>query len=161
SKNDAPPSIWYLAGIDKLPGNAIPYADYENEWNKLFDGQSSRLSETSISIIHVYNFIREVGAARKPGDDGGIRELHFLSHSWRGGPILVNTLDLSEVLRNNEFRRDPFDKDGRAHKDFIETNYTREQLDQFRAAFSKDAFAFLWGCDATFFWKELIRQTMK
>lgn len=161
--NGTPPSISYFAGIDKLPAGLVSFSDYESEWMKLANGEGSKLSETSISIIHVYDYIRTIGAARKPGDVGGVQELHFLSHAWQGGPILANTTDLYTLFPDmpHSDRRDPFDKDGRASKDFTETNFTGKQLEQFRSAFAHDAFAFVWGCDATFFWKELIRQTLK
>jgi hypothetical protein len=167
SRDDSsPPSIEYFSGIDKISaGGAVSFEEYTEQWKKLRDGRGSKLAETSISIIHVYDHIRKLGASKKPQDKSGIRELHFLSHAFREGPILVNTPDLRELIPEDTpdpldaLRRDPFDKDGRANKDFNEANYTRAQLEQFRMAFSDDAFVFVWGCDATFFWKELIRQT--
>jgi hypothetical protein len=164
NKEDNPPHIFYFPGIDLLAKDSrspVPFKSYETEWGKLFDRKGSMLSESSISIIHVYDFIQTLGATRKSADDGGIRALHFLSHAWRGGPILVNTGDLAKVVRRDASKRDPFDKDGRAEKDFTEENYTRAQLAQFQNAFAKDAFAFIWGCDQTYFYKELIRQTIK
>ena len=151
----SPPPVRYFTGASRLRTDEIPFRDYEREWKSAVDGKGSRLAETSISIIHVYDYIRAIGAARAKGAEAVLRELHFFCHAFEEGPILVNTPDLRKPLE----LRDPFDKDGRALKDFATANFTTEQLQDFRHAFAKDAFSFVWGCDATFFYKELVWQT--
>src|SRR5262249_15497616 len=80
SKDDVdPPPIRYFPGVHNLapgPGQDISVNEYSDEWKKRFERRPSKLSETSISIIHVYDFIQTLGAKRKP-DDAGIQELHF------------------------------------------------------------------------------------
>jgi hypothetical protein len=159
SKDDrTPPSIFYLPGIDKLGSGVIPYSDYETAWSAATNRSGSGLSETSISIIHVYDFIRSIAASKKDSKTG-VRELHFFSHAWQDGPILVNTPDLVGRNDKNAALRDPFDKDCRRTKDFNQANYTSTQLEQFKAAFADDAVTYLWGCDMDQLSKELIRQT--
>ncbi|MBB5510630.1 hypothetical protein [Paraburkholderia atlantica] len=167
-KGAVPPSVRYFPGANKvLPVDGpIAFDDYEKQWKSFIDRRKSKRRlkhesiEKMISITNVYDYVLKIGEGRRRPDGRAIRELHFFCHAFEEGPVLVNTPDLWEVFLPGESKeRDPFDTDGRSSKDFADPNLTSEQRGFFRNAFADDGFAFLWGCNRTFFWKELIRQT--
>jgi hypothetical protein len=105
--------------------------------------------EDSISVSDVYDYLADVGAKRP----NTIKELTIFSHAYAGGPILVNSKDLS----GSNTARDMLDKDPRARKDFTAANM---QLDQFSKAFATDATSIVWGCIAWTFMKKLVLFTI-
>jgi hypothetical protein len=94
-----------------------------------------------ISITHVYDYIINIGNKRP----GTLSEFSVFSHSWWGGPILLNTGERPEYRPGgvNETLRDPYDKDCR-WKDFNPTNMP--DLRAFKAAFKVNCIIKLWGC---------------
>lgn len=100
------------------------------------DALDRRHAADSISIVHVYYYISELGRA----SPGCLRQLHFFSHAFRRGPILLNTSDSNDGVSD---LRDPADKDPRT-KDFLPVNLARYR--QLPAAFANDAYVKNWGC---------------
>lgn len=110
-----------------------------------------RHDDDSISVVHVYDYVADLGATAP----GSLKRLDVFSHAWAGGPILVNTdedAEFSSGARSSE--RDPGDKDGRT-KDFSSTNMPRRA--DFKKAFGSGAIAKIWGCFATTDYRRLIR----
>ncbi|KQX61746.1 hypothetical protein [Angustibacter sp. Root456] len=110
-----------------------------------------------MSITDVYQRVQDIGTK----DAGTLAELSIFSHGWMGGPILVNSDDdrLMTITLNPPVgqpihvqmpvaptSRDPDDKDGRGDLDFSPPTMDAGELKAFRAAFAKDAVAWLWGC---------------
>lgn len=116
------------------------------------DGNEKRRTDDSISIVHVYRHIIELGR-RSPGSVAG---LHVFSHAWAGGPILVNTDQAPRFSGSAE--RDPADKDGRT-KDFSAVNMPERE--HFAAAFAPGAIAKIWGCYATTLYRRMARAAAK
>jgi hypothetical protein len=98
------------------------------------DALERRQNADSISILHVYQHIDALGQTQP----GSVRQLHFFSHGYRDGPVLLNTYD---NIKGDA--RDPTDKDPRT-KDFLPSNLAR--FSNFKAAFMRDAYVKAWGC---------------
>ncbi len=128
-----------------------------------------------MSVTDVYDLICEIGK----NAPGTLKELSIFSHAWMGGPIFVNSYDdrssiytgepmtVYELLRkypdminllNNQYQRDPDDKDARIidfHPNIIEPEY-------FKKAFHEDGFSWIWGCHLLgFIFKNLINMIMR
>jgi hypothetical protein len=116
------------------------------------EANQKRHDDDSISIVHVYRHIIELGR-RSPGS---LAALHVFSHAWAGGPILVNTDQHERYAYSSQ--RDPGDKDGRT-KDFSPANMP--ELEHFAAAFAPDAIAKIWGCYATTLYRRMVRAAAK
>ena len=116
------------------------------------DANEKRRTDDSISIVHVYRHIIELGR-RSPGS---LLALHVFSHAWAGGPILVNTDESRRYAGSPQ--RDPADKDGRT-KDFSPTNMPERE--HFAAAFGRGAIAKIWGCYATTLYRRMARAAAK
>lgn len=116
------------------------------------EANQKRHDDDSISIVHVYRHIIELGR-RSPGCVAG---LHVFSHAWAGGPILVNTDQDSDYADSS--RRDPGDKDGRS-KDFLPINMPDRE--HFALAFAPEAIAKIWGCYATTLYRRMVRAAAK
>ena len=94
------------------------------------------------SVIALYDYIKAVGRAAPRS----ILELHFFTHGWHEGPILIDT-DEDEEHANNPAKRDPKDKDTRL-KDFdIPDVLGAKGGAAFKQAFARTGFVKLWGCD--------------
>lgn len=111
-----------------------------------------RHDDDSISIVHIYRHIIELGRRSR----GSVAGLHVFSHAWAGGPILVNTSQAPEYAHSS--RRDPGDKDGRI-KDFSPVNMPERE--HFAAAFGPEAIAKIWGCYATTLYRRMVRAAAK
>jgi hypothetical protein len=117
----------------------IPIADYWAQIDRWVG------EENSLSMDSVYFYITNC-------PDRSVRELHFFSHGFFDGPVLVNTLRawqggdapwLPVAPRNLGSGREKslFDKDCRsADRPPGESN--------FRSSFATDAIVGIWGCDA-------------
>jgi hypothetical protein len=88
----------------------------------------------TISITDVYDHVIDIGRLAP----GTLLELNFVCHSWIGGPILVNSYERPEYKTG--LNRDPFDKDGRANKDFVSIS------PHFADAFHSRGQTWNWGC---------------
>src|SRR5690606_33369747 len=109
------------------------------------DALERRQAADSISILDVYRHISDLGRARR----GCVRQLHFFSHAYLRGPVLLNTKDANEHVSD---LRDPTDKDPRT-KDFLPVN-----LAQYRSlpdAFDAGTHVKNWGCFASEMKKKL------
>jgi hypothetical protein len=102
------------------------------EWH-FKKGQSGMMT-----ITDVYNDIVTLGLTQP----GSLHELHFFSHGWIGGPILVNSTDRFPYssLRSAD------DVDPRVTKDFSAPQFTPVQQQAFKDAFNAGAFSWCWGC---------------
>jgi hypothetical protein len=98
------------------------------------DALARRQNTDSISIVHVYHYISDLGRAH----GGCLRQLHFFSHAFVQGPILLNTSD-----NEPSDRRDPTDKDPRP-KDFLPVNLAAYR--DLPAAFTSATHVKNWGC---------------
>ncbi|MGA4538446.1 hypothetical protein ACPA54_00460 [Uniformispora flossi] len=112
-----------------------------------------------LSITDVYAAVRAIGSGPDPGS---LAELHFFSHGWMGGPILVDSDDdrtalvptpgpggavsFTRLMLTGMTMRDPDDKDPRAQFDFVAPTMDKPALAEFRKAFAKDGLVWLWGC---------------
>ncbi|WP_147469419.1 hypothetical protein [Corallococcus sp. AB045] len=133
-----------------LQGTVKPHvAKYSETVN-----QKRRHDDDSISILHVYDYLAELGL-KAPG---ALREFHLFSHAWAGGPILANTTEDIGYRSGGTSAalRDPGDKDPRL-KDFDPVNMPR--LADLKAAFATDSVVKVWGCLATTAYRNLIRAT--
>jgi hypothetical protein len=92
-----------------------------------------------MSITDIYALIQGIGAG---ADKGTVTELSFFSHGFMGGPILVNSYDMS----GDPAARDPDDKDAREWKDFQAPTMDAKALGNFKAAFADSAVVWIWGC---------------
>lgn len=116
------------------------------------EANQKRHADDSISIVHIYQHIIELGRQ----SPGCVRGLHMFSHAWAGGPILVNTDQARQYAHSPA--RDPGDKDGRT-KDFSERNMPERE--HFAAAFAPEAIAKIWGCYATTLYRRMVRAAAK
>lgn len=107
------------------------------------------LSQPPMSMLDVYKYVSDIGM-RRPGT---LRALHVFSHSYVGGPILLDTNDWDPLNQ----RRDPSDVDARRHKDFNDTNLPSILASRttpvappirefFVAAWRPPARVVIWGC---------------
>ena len=113
------------------------------------DGIEKRHLADSLSIVHVFDHIIALGGQAK----GSVKRLDFFGHGWKEGPILVNTSERASYKARPD--RDPRDKDGRAHKDFVGIHAN------FKKAFAADAQTKLWGCDYNPLWRRAIQKAAK
>ena len=97
-----------------------------------------RYADDSISIVHVYGYIQDLGVAAP----ASLLRFDIFSHAWVGGPIMINTWEGSAYSSTTS--RDPSDKDGRS-KDFA----SMARVADFKKAFGAGAVAKMWGCQAT------------
>jgi hypothetical protein len=113
-----------------------------------------RHDEDSLSIVHIYAYITDLGAVAP----GSLHRFDVFSHAWMGGPILINTVEDPEFKGNGarSAERDPGDKDGRT-KDFNSLNMPGISASNFRRAFASGASARIWGCFATKDYRHLIQ----
>jgi hypothetical protein len=118
-----------------LMGAKPPYI----ENGETVEAQQRRHAENTISIVHVYAHIAGLGDEAR----GSLREMHYFSHAWIEGPILLNTNEETKYQSSCKGIRDPNDKDARC-KDFCEENISNFQ--GFCRAFAKSAFVKVWGC---------------
>ena len=102
-----------------------------------------RHGDDSISVVHVYEYIKRCGDEAA----GSVVGLHVFSHSYLVGPILVNTYEGADYIAGGakEDERDPGDKDAR-RKDFNGKNL--KDPARLKAAFGADAIIKIWGCFA-------------
>lgn len=118
---------------------------------------SSITVKRSLSATDLYEYIAD-GSLLEVGYTGSgppsIAELHFFSHSFFQGPILVNTSDFSESTA-----RFDGDRDCREAKDFTEANMPERTA--FQKSFRKDAFCVIWGCDGARPISEPMRQALR
>jgi|SRR5882724_2653157 len=140
--------VIYFAGVGEL-GSDVLLTDY---YTAFYTSDRQPL-ESSTSITDVYKYIERAGEFR----EHELMELHLFSHGWAGGPVFTNTIDYYERMGRGESGRDPYDKDGRAAKDFLADNL---QLDEFGRAFKSGATSYVWGCVAWLFMKRLIMETI-
>lgn len=109
-----------------------------------------------ISIVHVYDYIIEIGSKRP----GILSEYSIFSHSYWGGPILLDTNERPDYqvggAKQNE--RDPYDKDCR-WKDFNSTNMP--DISKFKAAFTSNPIIKMWGCLAITSYNRMIYKARK
>jgi hypothetical protein len=95
--------------------------------------------EDSISIVHAYKYIEELGA-KVPKC---LARFDIFSHAYQRGPIFVNTDEAADWPGKADGARDPGDKDARADRDF---NGKAFDLAKFKAAFDPDGLTKVWGC---------------
>ncbi|WP_395703596.1 hypothetical protein [Aquabacterium sp.] len=96
------------------------------------------LSLPITGVEDLYDYIKTSGDTQP----GSIGELHFFTHGYEGGPVLVNTED----RLGDPNSRDPNDLDPRI-KDFgIDTVLGGANGQRFKRAFAGDALIKLWGC---------------
>lgn len=100
------------------------------------DAIGRRQNADSISILHVYQHMSELGRVSR----GSVRQLHFFAHAYLRGPVLLNTYDANEDLSD---LRDPSDKDPRT-KDFLPVNLA--QYKYLPDAFDPHTHVKNWGC---------------
>jgi hypothetical protein len=101
--------------------------------------KAGKLTEKSLSIGDMYGYIAGL-------PDDRIAEVHFFSHAWMGGPILVNT---DKFIFENKLSDTTkyLDKDGRTF-DFLDHLKTIPDLAGFKKKFGINAFSEIWGCNA-------------
>jgi hypothetical protein len=92
----------------------------------------------TLSITDVYTHVQEIGRT----EPGSLGELSFFSHGWMGGPILVDSNDMS----GSPGQRDPNDRDARIFKDFDAPTMDAAALAALGAAFARAGHAWVWGC---------------
>ena len=105
-----------------------------------------------ISAPDLYRYLDAVGTS----DPGRVREVSFFTHSWPGGPILFDTSE--DAAHETSAERDPNDFDGRA-KDFGPPN--SDDWKKLKDALAPGATWHVWGCSATTFFKDLMREALK
>jgi hypothetical protein len=115
----------FMCGTQR-PHTANPHSD-----------QELRKSTDSISIVDVYEYIDRIGRDAP----GTLAQLHFFSHGYSRGPILLNTDD---DVGSKSTDRDPGDKDPR-YKDFLQTNI-KGRWPHLPQAFAPGARVKSWGC---------------
>lgn len=96
-----------------------------------------RKSTDSISIVHIYAYIDKLGRDAPEA----LAQLHFFSHGFSRGPVLMNTYD---DVGNGVADRDPGDKDPR-YKDFLDANI-KKHWPHLPQAFSPAGLVKSWGC---------------
>jgi hypothetical protein len=107
-----------------------------------------------MSITDVYSYLRSVGSARP----GSIQEMSIFSHGYVLGPILVNSFDQTA---DNVRSRDPYDKDGRAHKDFVPPTMDDQFIAALGAAFHPSGYVWLWGCAFDHGYRDVLYQVLR
>lgn len=117
-------NMWEFMCGTQRPHTANPHSE-----------QELRKTTDSISITDVYAYINAIGR-HAPGT---LTQLHFFSHGYSKGPVLLNTDDDSKSSA-----RDSGDKDPR-YKDFFKTNI-KENWPHLPQAFSTGARVKSWGC---------------
>jgi hypothetical protein len=122
---------WH-AMVGALQGTVAP--DIERPRDD--DALARRQKADSISILDVYRHISELGRVCR----GCVRQLHFFSHAWLRGPVLLNTSDGNDAISD---LRDPTDKDPRP-KDFLPINLA--QYKSLPDAFDPSTLVKNWGC---------------
>jgi len=95
--------------------------------------------DKELSILTAYAAIAYLGKIAP----GCVREFHITSHAFYEGPVLINT-DHPGVMTSFE-KQKLIDKDGRT-SDFTHAEFIQGSK-EFKAAFSKDAFSMIWGCN--------------
>jgi len=100
------------------------------------DALDRRQNADSISIVDVYRHISELGRTCR----ACVRQLHFFSHAWLRGPVLLNTSDMNDGISD---LRDPTDKDPRP-KDFLPINLSQYKF--LPDAFDTSTLVKNWGC---------------
>jgi hypothetical protein len=112
------------------------WREYRN-WNGALPPRQPPDDVRPISgILDLYDFVKA-----RPGGD--VKELHFFTHGYEGGPLLHNN---REAPATPLHLRDPADADPRI-KDFsIATVLGGAEGRKWRAAFSRTALIKLWGC---------------
>jgi hypothetical protein len=126
---------WFNWGGEQPPQKNGRRMSPTNEFSMLDN------SEKCASVLALYSYIRSIGDIAP----GSLVELHFFTHGWREGPILIDT-DQSDQYEGNQKQRDPKDKDPR-NKDFdIPDVLSGKNGIRFRKAFSSKALVKLWGC---------------
>ncbi|MEM8762379.1 MAG: hypothetical protein AAGD88_01110 [Bacteroidota bacterium] len=111
-----------------------------------------------ISVTDAYKYLQDVGN----NDSGTLHEFTLLGHGWRGGPVLVNSYQRSDYLRNgsNAMARDPWDKDGR-QKDTNLTNMGMVEWQRFVQAFNGSGHVWVWGCASSRLFKTVILKVLR
>ena len=131
------------------PMRAIAASDYTSspgdEYPSFISGHQA---DDVMSIVDVYSTIQKMGQADP--FKYSLMELSFFCHGHPGGPILVNTDEADDTPKDE---RDPFDKDGRARKDWRpdmgDPDADDTALKSFVNAFAAiDGFLQAWGCVA-------------
>jgi len=141
--------------FDFKTGNRTRYIKGKSDWHrmdKVLQGTvatdtaggetdvaiTKRHDDDSISIVHVYGYIQDLGVAAA----GSLLRLDIFSHAWVGGPIMINTFETAAF--SSTTTRDPGDKDGRS-KDFD----SMARVADLKKAFASGGTAKMWGCQAT------------
>jgi hypothetical protein len=138
--------------------DAITDANYIDEkihgqkWHHFNQKQENKV----ISILDIYRFIQTIGGQKETA--GSVIEFSIFSHSYEGGPVIVDTNERYEYKTIN--KRDPQDKDGR-RKDFRSENMSETELKQFRDAFDVNGFVWLWGCQFEKGYSKVMSQILK
>jgi len=121
----------------------IKDSDYQTAAHQYPTFKSGHAQDDVMSITDVYESVQ-----RAP--DGSVVELSIFSHGFDDGPILVNS---DEVSGTPAEKRDPFDKDGRAAKDFLpdmgDGSGVVNHRDHFASSFDAKGFIQVWGCNAS------------
>jgi hypothetical protein len=118
----------------ELPPTKLKYPTKEKT---ILNGQ-----ERCGSIIALYDYIKTVGRTFPRS----ILELHFFTHGWHEGPVLIDTNEDNDHS-DNLTERDPKDKDARL-KDFdISEVLGARGGNIFKQAFARTGFVKLWGCN--------------
>lgn len=157
-------SFLYFPQSSHLEQSSFTLKEYLHRYHEKGDAPDP----PEVSATDVYSYILEVAAAR----DRKIIELHFFSHSYHGGPILINTGEYFERDSGMPLNvRDPLDRDFRWMKDFPPPGtdprtyrgrpFAAGWPKTFENAFADDAFCAVWGCHAWRFPKNLILNVLK
>jgi len=107
--------------------------------------------EGFLSITHVYAAVREIGV----DSPNTLHELSIFSHSFIGGPILVN----SDQINTSGGHRDIHDLDARFH-DFQLPRMSISHQTQFANAYHPDGHNWIWGCFAAIPFRGIMRELM-
>src|SRR5207249_2441311 len=86
-----------------------------------------------------------------------VSEFSIFCHGSMGSAILVNSEDSFKGLD----ARDPNDKDGRADKDFNDTNMPDDERPNFAAAFGPESLCWTWGCSFTYAFHDLLGKLLQ
>lgn len=116
------PSLRYFRGVDRVATSLGRNAKADVTWSEYWRVRPLIEAENSVSVGDVYAFIKALGRGDKTKRT--LTELHFFSHSFGGGPILVNTDDYPSADPN---ARSINDKDPRP-KDFLPVNMNYYKL---------------------------------
>lgn len=102
-----------------------------------------------LSILHVYAAVREIGV----NDPNTLHELSIFSHSYIGGPILVN----SDPTNTSGGHRDIDDFDAR-FLDFQSPRMSVVLQAEFTNAYHPDGYNWIWGCFAVILFRGIMRE---